>query len=136
MKTFFINNFVVDHCRFIIHSEIFGYNKKCVLSGCRDGRSYFWTCRCKLLVHVRLPISSCTTSSEFEARLRKCGVMWHQWTIAAETATSAILGGTCNYAAAAPRHLHITPVFISLHWLPVPWRITFQNTGFDLPSNA
>ena len=23
-------------------------------------------------------------------------------------------------------HLHITPVLIALHWLPVPWRITYK----------
>ena len=42
-------------------------------------------------------------SSDFEARLRKCSVMWHQWTIVAENATSKKLGGSCNYAAAPPR---------------------------------
>ena len=23
-------------------------------------------------------------------------------------------------------HLHITPMLIALHWLPVPWRITYK----------
>ena len=23
-------------------------------------------------------------------------------------------------------HLHITPVLIALHWLPVPWRIAYK----------
>ncbi|KAK2149580.1 hypothetical protein NP493_2956g00012 [Ridgeia piscesae] len=54
--------------------------------------------------------------------------MLHQWTIAAETATSAEFGGACNYAAAEPRpppHPQCCGGG-AVHRLPVPWRITYK----------
>ena len=74
-------------------------------------------------------------SSGIETRLRKCSVMWHQWTIA-ETATRATFGGACNYAAAAPRppphHASVDSATLAAG----SRAHNIQDTVFYLPSDA
>ena len=60
--------------------------------------------------------------------------MWHQWTIVAETATSAKFGGACNYAAAEPRPPPHHASVASATLAAIAHNI--QDTGFDLPSDA
>ena len=75
-------------------------------------------------------------SSDFDARLWKCSVMWQQWAIAAETATSATFGGACNYVATAPRspphHASVDSATLAARSLAH----NLQHTGFDHPSDA
>ena len=62
--------------------------------------------------------------------------MWHQWTIVAETATSAKLGGARNYAAAAPipppHHASVDSATLAAGSMAN----NIQDAGFDLPSDA
>ena len=66
-----------------------------------------------------------TWSNYFKYGLRKSGVVWHQWTIVAKTATSK-LSVTRVITQHQRRDHHITPVLIPLHWLPVPWHIHYK----------
>ena len=62
-------------------------------------------------------------------------VMWHQWTIVAETAMNATFGGAGNYAAAAPRppphHASVNSATLAAGSMAH----NIQYTGFDLPSD-
>ena len=75
-------------------------------------------------------------SSDIEARLRKRCVMWHQWTIVAETSTSANFGGACNYAAAAPRRPPHHASVDSVTRAAGSMAHNIQDTSVYLPSDA
>ena len=53
-------------------------------------------------------------------------VIWHKWVIAAETTTTAELGGACDYATTTPWPPPHHACVNSASRLPVPWRITYK----------
>ena len=42
------------------------------------------------------------------------------------TSLQAVQNAAARVVTLTPRHVHITPILINLHWLPVEFRITFK----------
>ena len=78
-------------------------------------RKYLSQDTCKILVHAFI-----------SSKIDHCNSLLHGLPKYLLARLQAVQNAAARVVTLTPRHVHITPILINLHWLPVEFRITFK----------